>query len=187
MSIINPDAKLRIHNFSPDKGFPNNMKLPVLYYQNVLALNETSEQEVKDLFEKNGWSNFWTDSIKTEHHFHSNSHVAMAILKGNCMIQLGGEDGSIQKLTTGDVLLIPVGVAHKNVGESEDFLCLGAYPKGQDHDMKEGKMEEKGEAEEEIAKVELPDFDPIFGDKGPVKEHWHKVECVKVIETERQF
>jgi uncharacterized protein YjlB len=59
---------------------------------------------------------------------------------------------------------------------------------GQLHEMKEGKMEgDKEETEATIKQVELPQLDPVFGDKGPVKEHWHKEECEKVIETERQF
>jgi uncharacterized protein YjlB len=39
----------------------------------------------------------------------------------------------------GDVLLIPAGVAHKNVGASIDFKCVGAYPGGKEFDINLGK------------------------------------------------
>jgi uncharacterized protein YjlB len=184
---LNPNASFSHHVMAPDKFHPNNLKLPVLYYKQVLNLADNDEQEVKELFEKNGWSNSWTDSIQTYHHYHSNTHEVLAVVKGSCMVMLGGDDGNIQNLSKGDVIVLPAGVAHKNVGSSADFACIGAYPNGTEYDMNTCETEAVSEAKEKIRKVSLPERDPVFGDKGPVREVWKKEEDDTVLQKERQF
>ena len=53
---------------------------------------------------------------------------------------------------------------------------VGAYPTGYNWDMNYGKsQEEKQQAEANIRKVEVPGTDPVYGDKGPLLDHWqHK-------------
>ncbi|MFT4023565.1 MAG: hypothetical protein QM664_07260 [Flavihumibacter sp.] len=41
---------------------------------------------------------------------------------------LGGYEDKIVQLEKGDVLVIPAGVAHKNVGCTDDFGCVGLIP-----------------------------------------------------------
>ena len=72
----------------------------------------------------------------------------------------------------GDVIIIPAGVAHKNLGSSGDFRCVGAYPPGQDWDMNYGKAGERPAADENIANVPLPVADPVFGFEGPLMKNW---------------
>jgi uncharacterized protein YjlB len=184
---LNPEASFSHHVMAPDKLHPNNMKLPVLYYKQVLNLDENSEQDVKELFEKNGWSNAWVDTIQNYHHYHSNTHEVLAITKGTCMLILGGDDGNIQNLSQGDVLVLPAGVTHKNVGSSADFICVGAYPDGKEYDMNTCETEAVSEAKERIDKVPLPKHDPVFGDKGPVREIWKREEDNTVLQKEKQF
>jgi uncharacterized protein YjlB len=185
---INQAAEVSHHVMAGDKFFPNNNHLPVLVYKQVFQINDNNAADVIDEhFKQNDWSNSWKEGVYQYHHYHSNTHEALGIASGNIMLMLGGEDGSITTLCKGDVIIIPAGVAHKNVGSSEDFKCVGAYPKGQDYDMNYGKPEERAIADENIAKVELPDTDPVFGEKGPILEHWKKDETMKVLETVRQF
>ncbi len=102
------------------------------------------------------------------------------------MLNLGGEDGDIVTLCKGDVIVIPAGVAHKNVGSSEDFLCVGAYPNGEQYDICTGETD-RACSDSNISNVNLPETDPVFGNEGPIMQHWRKDESKKVLETLPQF
>ena len=86
--------------------------------------------------------------------------------------QFGGPDGQIVTAEAGDVIIIPAGVSHKNIDQSANFRCAGAYPKGQSPDMKYGKRGERPKADEHIKKVSLPKTDPVFGEEGPLVQLW---------------
>ena len=185
---VNPTSEVKQLTIAGNKKFPNNLDLPVIVYQGVLSLPTTGESNfITDVFEQNGWSNSWTDSIFTYHHYHSNAHEVVGVSKGKCMVMLGGDDEVITTLERGDVIVIPAGVAHKNVGSSDDFECVGAYPNGTAYDLKRGDESERAEADENIKKVPVPDTDPIFGMEGPVLEHWKGQQHKKAIETRPQF
>jgi uncharacterized protein YjlB len=188
MKIVNADASFSHHILAPGRVVPNNLNLPVICYKNVLQIQDDAETSVKKLFAQNGWKDAWTDGIFTYHHYHSTAHEVLAVISGDCMIELGGEDGNIQKITTGDVVVLPAGVVHKNVGASADFVCIGAYPDGQQYDMNYCKEEEMEDAIKNIEHVPLPSNDPVFGDKGPVIELWKMQSCEKkMIAEEPQF
>lgn len=89
-------------------------------------------------------------------------------------MRLGGDDnGKTFEVRAGDVIIIPAGVAHKNLGSSSDFQVVGAYPKGQKWDMNYGKPGERSQAERNIAQVPLPKTDPVYGQDGQLAEYWH--------------
>ena len=85
---------------------------------------------------------------------------------------MGGENGITLTVRRGDVVVIPAGMAHKNLGASSDFRVVGAYPRGQSPDMCYGKAGERPQTVRNIAKVQLPLKDPVYGIDGPLKEHW---------------
>jgi uncharacterized protein YjlB len=87
-------------------------------------------------------------------------------------VQLGGDNGVLISIGAGDVIIIPAGVAHKNMGSSDDFGVVGAYPAGQNWDMNYGKGHERPQADKNIARVPLPEKDPVFGAGGPLGQHW---------------
>ena len=156
-----------------NEDFPNNSKLPVLLYTSALPFTgKDSTKDVEYLFRKNGWQGTWADGVHDYHHYHSTAHEVLGIGEGSARLQLGGPFGVIFKVRKGDVLFIPAGVAHKCIISTEDFKCVGAYPKGQDYDMNFGKPGEKHEAEKNIKLVPLPETDPVFGLSGPLLEHW---------------
>src|ERR1700682_4844495 len=103
----------------PDNGiFPNSV-LSVLLYKSVFQLpNEHSPGLIEKVFEKNDWSNFWRNGIYTYNHYHSITHEVLGIYSGECHVSLGGDSGIQILIEKGDVLLIPAGVSHKNVGAS---------------------------------------------------------------------
>ncbi|HZL42462.1 MAG TPA: hypothetical protein VFD66_04205, partial [Verrucomicrobiae bacterium] len=86
--------------------------------------------------------------------------------------QLGGEHGVKQRVVAGNVLVLPAGVAHKNLGASSDFGVVGAYPAGQDWDMNYGRPQERPQADENIARVPFPAQDPMHGKNGPLLKRW---------------
>ena len=147
----------------------------MLLYKAALHLPEEDKDElVKEVFEQNGWSNTWVDGIYSYHHYHSISHEVLGVISGKCTVLLGGDRGIKQQLEEGDVLVLPAGVAHKNIGSSDDFTCVGAYPNGADYDMNHGKEEEHPKVDENIKKIPIPDTDPLYGKEGPLTENWKK-------------
>jgi len=161
------------HELIPPNGnFPNNAHLPVLLYNSVLELeNGNPEKVVEQIFEGNMWGNPWVNGIFNYHHYHSITHEVLAVLSGTCIVALGGSNEKKYHLEKGDVLILPAGVAHKNISSSADFKCMGAYPGGVSYDLKHGKADEKQEAEKNIQKVPVPEKDPVYG-KGPLQKFW---------------
>lgn len=146
-----------------NERFPNN-SLPVLLYKRVLKLPAfRAAAHVQSLFTGNGWTNNWRHGIYTYHHYHSNTHEAFACVKGSTMILLGGENGKHVKFEKGDVLIIPAGVAHKNLGKENDVCCVGGYPEGKDFDIYYGTEGERPGTDQNISNVPLPSTDPVYG------------------------
>lgn len=157
-----------------NEPFPNN-PLPVLHYSkavNGLTGSPDAAQNVLDFFEKNGYTNGWIDGIFYYHHFHANTHEALACVSGEAMVQLGGPDRETYLFQKGDVLLLPAGTAHKRVDATEDFRIIGAYPDGMDPDMQKGEAEDYEKIKERIADVPVPKTDPVGGEDGAVSKHW---------------
>lgn len=156
-----------------DGVFPNNGRLPLLLYRKSLPSPARQDPTVvRALFAGRGWGGSWVDGIYDFHHYHSTAHEVLAICAGHAEVQLGGPDGFRTTLKAGDVVVIPAGVAHKNLGSSSDFTVVGAYPEGQSYDMCYGKEGERPASDERIRRVPLPQFDPLVGRNGPLTQHW---------------
>ncbi len=181
MSTTTPDAfadvlrppEVQTRRFADDGTFPNNQALP------VLVLRQAVRREVGDrartferVFRTHDWRGLWRDGIFSYHHYHSTAHEVLAVVEGAARVQLGGPDGHAFDVDAGDVLVLPAGVAHKNLGAARDFLVVGAYPDGQDWDLKRGRPGERPAADRNIEQVPLPVCDPVYGDEGPLVEHW---------------
>lgn len=167
--------RMVVHLLRDDGTIPNNDRLPLLVYQGVLNFSDQNPAAVVEaLFRANQWGGLWRDGIYGFHHYHSTAHEVLAICRGKATVQLGGENGIILSVSPGDVIVIPAGVAHKNLGASRDFLVVGAYPPGQSWDMNYGKTGERPAADQNVARVPLPKTDPVFGRRGPLIDHWLK-------------
>ncbi len=150
-----------------------NSRLPVLLYQGALNLpKDDPAAAIEALLRANQWGNDWRNGIFTYHHYHSTAHEVLFVYSGSAKVQLGGEDGLTETINTGDVIIIPAGVGHKNLGASSDFHVVGAYPPQQNVDMNYGKSGERPRTDENIARLALPLTDPVFGKTGPLLEHW---------------
>lgn len=175
VEVTNPIQQVNIirHLLPGEGSFPNNGHLALLVYRNAFRIEEKdSGKSILDLFESNGWSNAWRAGVYDYHHYHSITHEVLGVIQGSARIQFGGPSGISLLVEAGDVIIIPAGVAHKNLGGEENFKCIGAYPEGKNYDMNYGKPEERPKADENIKNVPLPESDPVFGINGPVIKEW---------------
>lgn len=160
-----------------DNGIFPNSNLTVLHYKKVLNLPFLFPGlAIRRLFRKNGWTNNWRNGIYTCHHYHSVTHEAMAVCKGRTTLQLGGENGPTLQFEKGDVIIIPAGVAHKNLGKEKDVICIGGYPEGKDYDMNYGKPGERPHTDNNIADLPVPAKDPVYGAGAGLTEIWGSLE-----------
>jgi uncharacterized protein YjlB len=155
-----------------DGTFPNS-SLPLLHYTSILKLPPYSPRIVEAIFRHNGWTNSWRNGIYNYHHYHSTTHEVIGIYAGSCEAQIGGDSGIQIHLDTGDVLIIPAGVAHRCVTATEDFRCIGAYPEGRDFDINTGGPGERPTTDGNIKKLPLPKLDPLYGKEGHLLKMWY--------------
>jgi uncharacterized protein YjlB len=161
------------HYFLADDGVYPNSSLPVLFYKGVLDLPKLfAAAYVKRLFKKHNWSNSWVYGIFEYHHYHSITHEVLGAIDGETKMKLGGNKGITLTLGKGDVLIIPAGVAHKNLGRESQVKCVGAYPQGMDYDINYGNVGERPAADKNIRMVPMPGQDPVFGKKGGLSLYW---------------
>jgi len=157
-----------------DGVFPNNGTLPLLVYRKALNTDVLDlVAQVQAIFAENHWVGAWVDGIFAYHHYHSTAHEVLAVCRGQADVCFGGEHGITLPLSAGDVVVIPGGVAHKNLGAGEDLVVVGAYPQGQEHyDLCQGQRQERPQADMRIVNIPLPASDPLYGSDGPLRDHW---------------
>ncbi len=173
MGILAQQPKQLINELIPSMGyFPNNSHYPFLVYKEVFHFTEEAPDLIQRFLEKNLWINSWVDTIYPMHHYHSNTHEALVVTKGSCQVQIGGDKGTIHRVESGDVIIFPAGVAHKNLSSSPDFQCIGAYPEDIEYDICYGRAEEHPQVDEQIKKVGLPASNPAFGPRGLLFNFW---------------
>jgi uncharacterized protein YjlB len=159
-------------NFKDDGVFPNSA-LPLLLYRQAIATDaEDLASTVEHCFAENDWTNSWRDGVYSFPHYHSTSHEVLGVYSGAAMLRLGGEHGKNVEVQAGDVIIIPAGVAHQNMGASNDFGVVGAYPGGREWDLLRGLPGERPKADRNIAALPIPDNDPIYGAKSPLQRIW---------------
>ena len=158
----------------PDDGKIPNSSLPLLIYVGAFFPEARNQPRVIErLYAENKWQNSWRNGVYAYHHYHSIAHEVLSCYSGSARILFGGEHGQVVTVKQGDVAIIPAGVGHRNVGSSDDFAVVGAYPPGQTWDMNYGDPPERTRALPNIGKVPLPATDPIFGKDGPLLQHWN--------------
>jgi uncharacterized protein YjlB len=161
------------HMLADDGTFPNHGTLPLLAYPGAVLLPDMNPAAAfEELFHANGWGNSWRNGVYGFHHYHSTAHEVLGVYSGTARVQLGGEGGIVLSVGRGDVIVIPAGVAHKNLGASADFRVVGAYPRGQRPDMNYGRAGERPRTDQNIGEVATPEADPVYGEGGPLSERW---------------
>ena len=158
--------------FKDDGSIPNS-RYAVLIYRGAVDLDDRDPaSSMEERFTANHWTNSWRNGIYPFHHYHSTSHEVLGVYQGSATVRLGGERGQDFFVEAGDVIVIPAGVGHKNLGASERFGVVGAYPNGRRWDLLRGRPGERLQADQNILAIPMPTEDPLYGSDGPLKKIW---------------
>src|SRR5260370_9527467 len=159
-------------SFRDDGVFPNSV-VPVLMYGQAFPEGEDRAPVVEQRFAENDWTNSWRNGVYSFAHYHSTTHEVLGVYGGTATLRLGGQHGKNVEVHGGDVIVIPAGVAHQNIGASDDFAVVGAYPDGREWDLLRGLPGERPKVNRNIAALPIPDNDPIYGAEGPLPQIWN--------------
>jgi uncharacterized protein YjlB len=166
------EGAVRAHRFEGDGEIPNNV-LPLLVYPGAVDVAGADPAAAFErVFARHGWGGSWRNGIFSYPHYHSTAHEVLVIARGEAKVRFGGAGGAVLTVGPGDVVVIPAGVGHQNLAASADLLVVGAYPRGSEVDLQRGGV---AGVEANIARVPLPEADPVNGAEGPLMRHWRGV------------
>ena len=148
-----------------DGIFPNNDNFPLLVFVN--AMDDPRRERLlsaEQLLVANGWTDPWAWGVFSYHHYHSRAWEALLCVQGGADIQFGGPTGPTLSTSVGDLILIPPGVAHKQLKSHGSFTLLGSYPaETPSADTVRGAP--TAAQQENIDRCPLPTKCPVFGNK----------------------
>ena len=171
---MTPTLNVLHFQLQPAGPVPNNPLLPLLVYK--AAFLEVDERKRPDVIEQqirqHSWVPAWRYGVYEFAHYHSTAHEFLGVYRGKASLRLGHDSGITLVVEAGDVLVLPAGTGHQNLGSSDDFQVVGAYPAGQTADLIKAADNEAAAAMKRIAQVPAPKEDPISGPRGPLIDLW---------------
>ena len=169
---IAPIRSLRVsrHQIPAYKRIPNTsiQNKPLLIYHG--AFQGTASQFESHLQTVGVVTPQWRYTMYSTSHFHSTSHEVLGICSGSARLCFGGEEnsGRVEPVVeTGDVIVVPAGVAHRLLEDHGGFQMVGSYPVGKHWDMCYGAEGEEAKVKS-ISNLGWFGRDPVYGDEGPV-------------------
>jgi len=164
----------RLYRFEDDGRTPNNARLPLVLYCDAFDPLQGRDPAAtcEALFAFHGWTGSWRNGIHGFLHFHAGCHEVLGIVRGEALVQFGGDKGSNLAVKAGDVAVLPAGTGHRRLSASGDLLVVGAYPSAGPYDQwRPGEIGHTA-ALERIAAVPAPAQDPVYGRDGPLTRLW---------------
>jgi len=159
--------------FTDDGIVPNHPRWPLVIHRNAVHFSDPYDPAtiIDTLFSGNGWGRSWRDTVYDFVHYHSQTHEAMGVARGEATIEFGGIKGRRLKVRAGDVAVLPAGTGHRLIDASRNFLVVGAYPPEGAYDECTDTRD-LAEARKRIARVKKPPCDPVQGKKGGIATLW---------------
>ena len=167
------DLRVSSHQIPAFKLVPNTsiQKKPFLIYHSAFHSSVSTSTIERHLSAVGVVTPQWRYTMYSQSHFHSTAHEVLCVASGKARLCFGGKENPERVeavLEKGDVMIVPVGVAHCLLDDLGGFNMVGSYPIGKSWDMCYGR---EGEGEEEkvkgIGSLGWFEKDPIFGDEGP--------------------
>lgn len=166
-------SRVIVHRLAAGGAVPNHPRWPLLVYPSAIAIAVADPAAVfEELFDRNDWPAAWRNGIYPFHHFHCDAHEALGVYSGEVTVQFGGDDGVVITARPGDVIVLPAGTGHKKLSSSGALGIVGAYPADQRPDMCTPLTSSAKRSAAAIARVALPQRDPVYGEGGPLFDHW---------------
>lgn len=167
-------AGIQQWTFADAGEIPNHPTLPVVVYKRPFGAAPEGDIASfwEGLFPRHGWRPAWRYGVYPFPHYHSTAHEILGVFRGHANIRLGHTAGVTAHVEAGDVVVLPAGTGHQNLGASDDFQVVGGYPDGQRADLLRGQPGERPAADARIRAVALPTSDPVRGRDGPLVELW---------------
>jgi uncharacterized protein YjlB len=168
------ERKPLVLRFKDDGVTPNHPAWPMIVFRGAVRLPADFDPAavLEELFKSHGWGSSWRNGIYDFVHYHSKIHEALGVARGSAKVQFGGNNGRVLSLKAGDVAILPAGTGHRNLGASQDFLVVGAYPPTGTYDLCT-RSEDHARALKTIPKTAKPRKDPVYGAKGPLIGAWN--------------
>ena len=156
------------HALGDDGVFPNNDRFPLLLYRGAVAVcHHEPALRFEKLFARNGWTGVWRNGVYPFHHYHSSAHEVLGVYAGSARVQFGGDRGVVLTVEPGDAVIIPAGVAHRQLSCSAAFGVVGAYSAGDKPDLCRA-----AKRRDNVATLRRPARDPVYGERGPLLSRW---------------
>jgi uncharacterized protein YjlB len=166
-------ARVIAHLLPPDGAIPNHPRWPLLVYPGAVEIGGPDPAAAfEQLFDRNHWPAAWRNGVFPFHHYHTTAHEALGIYAGEVTVQFGGDGGVTITARPGDVVVLPAGTGHKKLSARGALGVVGAYPAGQHADTCTPLVKSARRAAAAVARVPLPECDPVFGAGGPLFTHW---------------
>ena len=161
------------HLLATNGAVPNHPRWPLLVYPHAVAIKGTDPAAAfENLFDRNGWPAAWRNGVYPFHHFHCDAHEALGVYSGEVTVQFGGDGGIVVTARPGDVIVLPAGTGHKKLASRGRLGVVGAYPDGRHPQTSIAATTSAAKSAAIIARVPLPQSDPVHGKGGPLFTHW---------------